>query len=645
MNRARAALLALAAVGFAQPAVPAFDLILRGGAVVDGTGGAPFVADVGISGAYIAAIGDLSANEAPLEIDARGLHVAPGFINLHSHATADGLRTAENMLTQGVTTEILNADGGGPVDIGPQLAGLAERGLAVNVGANIGFNSAWTSVVGEADRRPTPDDIRRMRDILFSNLERGAWGVSSGLDYKPAYFAHAEEVVEVVSAAAPWRTIFTNHDRLTPESRYSSRAGIAETLAIGQRARLVPLVTHMKVQGREQGTAAAVLRLMSDATSRGQYAAADAYPYLAGQSGLGALIIPAWAQDGGRARMLERFKDPATRARIVVEAEEAMAARFGGPAGVFLPASRRELTDVMRERNLSAGETLVSLLEEDDAGAILRFGAEEDLIRILQHPATSVACDCGAVTPGRASHPRYYGTFPRVLGRYVRETNAMTLAQAVRKMTLLPAATIGMVDRGAIAVGMAADVTIFDAGAVIDRATFEEPTSPSVGIRHVLVNGRLALRDGVVTDERGGRTLARTKHMPARATNGGEARRVRANGVIAVAGGPDGHVTVALDLSQRAGARAATGTLTLTGGAGGSTLRARAVGFLQTAGNWASVTARLRDERTGADHAVLVLVEARDPWLEGRSPSVTLVIDGQREMTGPLTGGTVDVGR
>lgn len=630
-------------LALSQSAAPTFDLVLRGGTIVDGTGGPAFTADVGIVGGHIAAIGDLSAGRAATDIDVRGLVVAPGFINLHSHASPDALAAAENMLTQGVTTEILNADGGGPIDIDPQLASAVAGGLAVNIGANVGFNAAWATVVGEADRRPTSDDIQRMRALLIANLERGAWGVSSGLDYKPAYFASAEEVVNVVQAARDWRTTFTNHDRLTPEAKYSSRAAIAETMAIGQRAGLVPIVTHMKVQGREQGTATSVLSMMSDGAKRGQYVAADAYPYLAGQSGLGALIIPGWAQDGGRAKMLERFADAALRPRIVVEAEEAMQARFGGPQGVYLPGVKRELTDVMRELQVSAGEAVVRLLESDNMGAILRFGAEDDLVKILQHPATSIACDCGAIPSGRGSHPRFYGTYPRVLGRYVRDTKALTLPDAIRKMTLLPAATIGMVDRGAVAVGMAADLVVFDAAAIVDRATFEAPTVPSVGVRHVVVNGTLALRDGQVTGARGGRALRRTRHMPSRPMTTDRARRLRVKGTVSVTPGrPADDVEVAIELSQGAGDRYASGSLAVTDRATGTTFTSRALGVVQTADNWATVTARV-GERQGAERALLVIIEQRDPWIVGRIPSVTLVWDGRRDVSGPLTRGRVEI--
>ena len=317
-------------------------------------------------------------------------------------------------------------------------------GLAVNLGGYIGFNAVWQAVVGNADRRPTADEIARMRAMITTGLDHGAWGVSAGLDYKPGYYARTEEVVKVVEAAKGARTNFTNHDRVTPESNFSSKAGIAETVAIGEKAGLVPVVTHMKVTGREKGTAAPVLASLAQATQRGHYTAADAYPYLAGQTGVGALILPGWAVDGGRAEMLKRFADPAQRARIIKEAEEAIAARFGGPDSIYLPRSQQELTAVMQEMNAGAGETILRILERgNDPGAIIRFGIEEDLIKILQHPSTSMACDCGATTDTRV-HPRFYGSFPRVLGRYVREQMIMTWEQAIRKSSWLPASTIGM---------------------------------------------------------------------------------------------------------------------------------------------------------------------------------------------------------
>jgi len=579
---------------------PAYDVILRHGSILDGTGSPRYRADLAIAGGSIARIGDLTGERARVDIDVSGLYVTPGFINIHSHATADGLVRAQNMLIQGVTTEIVNADGSGPVDIGDELTRLTDHGVAVNVGAQIGFNSVWSEVMGPTNHRPTAQDIARMRGLLLAGLQQGAWGVSAGLDYKPAYFAQTEEVIKVVDAARPWRTNFINHDRVTPESGYSSRAGMAETIAIGERAGLAPVITHMKVQGREQGTADMILRQMREATARGTYTAADAYPYLAGQTGLVALIIPAWAPDGGRDAMLKRFKDPEQRARIVKEAEAAMDARFGGAAGIYLPATKQELTAVAKEMDVPAGEAVVRLLEKGSPGIIARFGAEPDLVRILQYPATSIACDCGAVAR-EATHPRYYGTFPRVLGRYVREQKVLTWEDAVRKMTGLPAATIGMVDSGILAPGMSADVTVFDPETIIDRATFEEPTHEPEGVRVVLVNGRVAFRDGKLTGDQAGLALVRSSHMPTRPMNSGR-RSVARRGRI-------GKAEVLIDISQDAEARRAAGTFRVTDKGANVALDMKEIGQLQTSGDWASFTGRAKLRPTDAERSITVVVD------------------------------------
>ena len=576
-------LLALAIVGGAQTK-PHYDTILRNGMVIDGSGLSAIRADVALRGDYVAAVGNLSKATAALEIDVTGLYVTPGFINIHSHASPGALPQAENMLTQGVTTEIMNADGGGPIDLAAQRLRDASQGLAVNVGTYIGFNSVWSNVVGPADRRPTEDEIERMRTLVVDGMKAGAFGVSAGLDYKPGYFATTDEVVRVVSAAAPWKTNFTNHDRITPETRFSSRAGISETLAIAKRAGLIGVVTHMKTTGRERGTAAASVKLIADATRRGHYAAADVYPYLAGQTGLGALLLPAWALDGGREATLKRLADPALRPKIVAETEQILQDRFGGE-GLYLPARKQEIADVMKEMGVSAGEAIARLLEQPNPGSvIIRFGLEEDLRTILRFEDASIACDCGA-TRSTATHPRNYGTYPRVLGRYVREDRVLSWEDAVRKMTALPAVTIGILDRGYLAPGMKADVTVFDPATIIDRATYENPAVLSEGVRHVFVNGVHALRDGAVTGAQGGRVLRRGGggiHQPSRPMSTG-ARAVTARA-------SNDQFDVSINVSQRIAERRARGTLRVTDRLTKKTTTPGDLGLLQVTDGWASFT-------------------------------------------------------
>ena len=621
-----------------QPAAPpgVYDILLRHGTILDGTGMPSYRADVAIAGDRIAAIGDLSTATAPAIIDATGLYVAPGFINIHSHAVPGALPTAENMLTQGVTTEILNPDGGGPTDIERQLTTLGDGGLAVNIGAYVGFNSVWAQVVGPANRRPSADEIAKMRTLVVDGLSHGAWGVSAGLDYKPAYFATTAEVIKVLSVADKWRTNFPNHDRLTPDSGYSSRVGIAETITIGEQAGLVPVVTHMKIQGREQGSASDVTGLMTAASRSGHYTAADAYPYLAGQTALDALIVPAWAQDGGRAEMVKRFRDPQLRPRIVKEAEEAMNARFNGAEGVYLPATRRQLVDIMREMDVSAGEAVLDIVERENTSAILRFGSEPDLVTVLQHPATAIACDCGASTATH-THPRFYGTFPRVLGHYVRETHALTWEDAVRKMTGLPASTVGMIDRGLLEPGMAADVTLFDPAVVIDHATYEDPARPSDGIRHVIVNGRVALRDGKATGERGGRALVRTEHMPSRPLDVAAARRVTFNGTVDKA-------RVTIDVSQAASARRASGTIRIDDPLNTLHGEMHDFGVLLLADGWASIAGRLKT-RGGEDRAAIVIIDQKNPLAADHGAAIVIDAEKGYRVNGTVAPGSVKISR
>jgi N-acyl-D-aspartate/D-glutamate deacylase len=615
-------------------------VVLRGGTVVDGTGSPRYEADVGLRHGRIVAIGDLSAERAAVDLDVTGLFVAPGFINLHSHASIRALPAAENMLTQGVTTEIVNADGGGGADIRVQLDRLASAGLAVNVGAYIGFNSIWRSVVGPDDRRATDDEITRMRELIVVGLESGAWGVSAGLDYKPAYYATTDEVVRVVGAARPWRTQFTNHERITPESNFSSRAGIEETIAIGERAGLAPLVTHMKVQGHEQGSAGAVTDLLREATARGHYAAADLYPYLAGQTGLGALIVPAWAQDGGTDAMRERFADPELRRRIVEEAEVVMAARFGGPQGVYLPASGRELVDVMEELQVSAGEAVLRLLEDGGVGpAILRFGDERDLVTLLQYPDAAIACDCGATTSDR-THPRNYGAFPRLLGRYVREQAVLTWEDAIRKMTGLPASLLGMVDRGFLSSGMVADITVFDPMTVIDRATYEEPARLSDGIRHVLVDGRLALRDGAVTAEQAGTILTRTRYMPTRPMSTGRARQVSVRTTVRLARSDGGTGRASIQpILVRQGSDGLGAEAWFSLHDGPTEIVLETAGLLQAAPGWATFSGIGRID--GEEQAMVVVLDEAYP---GASEARLLVeADGGYRFDGTMPLGLIQL--
>lgn len=491
---------------------PRFDLIVRGGTVIDGSGHPRFRADIGIIDGHIAAIGALHDETAERSIEAGGQIVAPGFINIHDHAIAGAIPTAENMLSQGVTTEIMNADGLGPADIAAQLADIESRGAALNFGAQIGFNAVWKSVMGDAARRPNPAEITEMRARLVRAMMAGAWGVSAGLDFAPLSAAHPDDVVAVLSVVRPWRTTFANHERLSNANGYSSLAGIAETIELAARAGTLPVVTHIKLQGKEQGQTGKLLALLADWRKRGVEVVADIYPYTAGQTGLADLLVPAWGQEGGRAKMLARFRNPDLRGDIATSIETTMSARFGGATGIFVLADRSELTALMAHDNVSAGEAVIRALEREATPAILRFGREDDVEVLIQQPGVAIACDCGATLETNL-HPRAYGTFPRVLGHFARDRKIMTLENAVASMTSLPARISGIADRGLLRVGMAADLTIFDPATISDRATFAEPARQALGVNIVIVNGQVAWQNGARTKALGGQALRRSPVM------------------------------------------------------------------------------------------------------------------------------------
>jgi N-acyl-D-aspartate/D-glutamate deacylase len=630
-------LAALAAPLAAQPAPP-HDLLVRGGTVLDGSGRPRFAADVWVRGGHITAVGAQAGAVARDTLDARGLFVAPGFINLHSHAEPWGLPTADNMLSQGVTTEILNADGGGPLDVAAQRRTLQDAGLAVNIGAAIGFNSVWESVMGRSDRRATPDEIARMQRLVTDNLAAGAFAVSSGLDYKPGYYATEDEVVQVVSPARVWRTSFPNHDRLRPELQFSAREGVRETMRIGERAGLSPVITHMKVTGRERGEARVILGEMAALTRRGVYTAADVYPYLSGMTGLWSLIVPGWAQDGGLPAMRARFADSTQRARIIAEGDATIAARFTGADGILVLEEgkpTRRLTEFMGEfGTASPTAAIVRIMETAAPRAILGFGDEADLTKLLQFPTSVVSCDCGA-TARPTGHPRNAGTFPRVLGRYVREQRVLTWEEAIRKMSGLPATVAGLVDRGYVAAGMAADLAVFDSATIMDHATYEQPERRATGVRYVVVNGTVALRDGAATGARGGRALARGSWMPTRPQDAaGAARALRVAGAVApVDGGAPTH-RLAVALAQAAGRRGAAGTLTVTEVATGATWTGVTYGVVQRMPGWASVTGTVRRAGEAAPRAFTLTVEDADPHVAGAPRTATLEVAGAPRVRG-----------
>lgn len=635
MNRMMTALLATVAMGapmYGAQAAPAdssaYDMIIRHGTVFDGTGAEGRVADVGIVGDRVIAIGDLSRAKAAVEKDATGLYVSPGFVSVHDHSAPTSYARPEGILTQGVTTAITNPDGGGELDIVKQLS----VPLGLNYGGYIGFNSVWGEVVGYDNRRATPEEIERMKALVLKGMEDGAFGLSSGLDYKPSFWATTDEVIAVGKVASGWRTNFTNHERVFPGNGYSSMAGMIETLEIGEKAGMMPVITHMKLQGRDNGKAAEALALARDAKAKGYDVGMDAYPYTYGSTSLEQLTIPSWAQEGGREAMLKRFKDPALRPKIVAETNEQIDTRWMGPKGVYIVDIEKRLPVEMAARgNISGGEAIVQLLEEGNRRVLLSFGTEEDQSALLKDPLLAISCDCGANT-SKVGHPRNWGSYPRFLGRYVREQKLMGWGEAVRKMTALPATMVGLSERGYLLPGMVADITLFDPATVIDQSTVEAPTRPSLGIKAVVVNGKLALDDGGMVEGTFGTRLVRSRHEPSRPMNFDIARSVTAKGNV------DG-ATIAISLTQAAGAAAPKGKVSVKGLPGGALTFTPSI--LQTTKGWASITGTGRRGKARVE-AITFQLEQADPFGGGK-PTLTILADGRPILEGALPEGAITV--
>ncbi len=520
MRHALLALLLTPAVLASQ--APAYDLVLRGGRIVDGTASPWYRADVAINADTIVRIAPAITEPAARVVDVNGLIVAPGFIDIHTHARRGifELPTADNYTRQGVTTLIEGPDGGSPVPLKPFLDKIAALGISPNFASFIGQGTIRGQVVGDANRAATRAEVEQMRGLVRQGMEEGAFGLSSGLFYVPGTFTPTEEVIELARVAGEMGGIYISHMRDEAKGVVES---VRETIAIGERGRLPTQVTHHKVVGKAYwGGSVETLKLIDEARARGVDATIDQYPYTASSTNIGSALMPSWALEGGREAALKRLKDPATRSKIKAETVAIIRDERGGgdPKNVQIAANQwdpsmagKTLADVTASRKLpvtleNAAETTLWIFEQGNAQGIFHAIGEEDLQRILVHPATMVASDGEVAIFGRNHpHPRSYGTFVRVLGVYARDKKLLPLETAVQKMSALPAHRLGLVDRGVLRVGMKADIAVFDAARVRDTATFEKPHSYAEGVNYVIVNGQIVVDTGKMTPARPGRVL------------------------------------------------------------------------------------------------------------------------------------------
>jgi len=530
-----------------HPPAPDYDVLLVGGTVVDGTGAPRRRADVALTGDRIAAIGDLAGRTARRTVDVSGLVVAPGFIDMLGHSEATILVDPRGVskVTQGVTTEItgegssiapvdattLRADSAqyaawGLVvdwhDLDGYFRRLERSGTPLNVATFVGATQVRRYVLGDADRAPTAAELAEMEALVDTAMRQGALGVSSALVYAPAFYAKTDELIALAKVAARYGGVYATHIR--NEGPRIDEA-LAEAFRIGREAGVPVEVWHLKLAGRPSwGRMPRILARFERLRAAGQKVGANSYPYTASATGLSS-SIPAWAHAGGDDSLIRRLQDRAIRARIRREmvGRDRPGRSAGGLSGVVVLGvldttlrryEGRRITDIAREEHKDPYDVLFDILIADHAktGAAYLSMSESDVRAAVVAPWVGVGMDFGAVAPDgpldmRVVHPRAYGTFPRILGRYVREEHALTLEAAVRKMTGVAAERLLLRDRGVLKVGNYADITVFDPATVADRATFEHPHETSVGIRYVLVNGRFTLDDGTLTGERPGRAL------------------------------------------------------------------------------------------------------------------------------------------
>lgn len=516
------------------------DLVLRRALIYDGSGNAPVRGDVAVSGGRIVEIAPRVAARGDREVDLNGLALAPGFVDIHSHTDLVLLRDprADSKVRQGVTTEVAGQDGG---SVGWSEAGFAQardryaqqgidldfrdvpgflryidaHGAAVNVASMIGAGHVRGLVIGNTDRPATDAELARMVALVRQALAGGACGVSSGLEYTPGAFADAAELQALAAPLNGTGLPFASHMRNEDDRLL---AAMEEVIGVGHREGVAVHISHLKAQGeRNWWKTSSALRLMEDARAAGVDVDFDVYPYEAYATGLSNLF-PVWAREGGTDTFIGRLRDPAIAPRIeravrdkiamlgswdAVQMSSSATAQYSWVAGGRIGA-------LAEQRGVEPYALLLDIIMGDRAGTrMVGFGmSEENIARKLAHPLAMVCSDGGAVAMGEGvPHPRNYGTFPRVLGRYVRELNALPLAQAIRKMTRMPADRLRFTDRGRIDIDAVADLVAFDPATVSDRATFAEPHQYPIGMPHVIVAGTFVVENGEHTDERPGRAV------------------------------------------------------------------------------------------------------------------------------------------
>lgn len=505
--------------GLAQQTPDSADLIIRNATVVDGSGAERFAGNVAIGNGRILAVGNLGDLTAREEFDASGLVVAPGFIDVHTHADelAEKPR-AENFLRMGVTTLVAGNCGSSAVDVGRALAEIETSGASINFATLIGHNSVRREVMGTDRRPPTPEELEQMKALVAQAMDDGAVGFSTGLQYVPGTYAETEEIVELAKVAGARGGLYTSHMR---NEGTEIEAAIREAVAVGEASGCRVQISHLKIDSKSHwGYSEQALELIDAARRSGLDVEADQYAYTAASSNLG-IRFPSWVLEGGQEKINERLDDESSWQRIQGEMKALLAERGFEDLSFAVVADHEpdpslngsSIAEIALARKGSKSveaqlEVAREMLRVGGASMVYHLMSEDDVARILSHPHVGVASDGDIQTVGEGRpHPRSYGNNPRVLGHYVRAEGVLSLEEAVRKMTSLPAEHFHFEGRGRVKEGYSADLVLFDPTQVGDPATFEEPHAYAAGIPYVLVNGVLVVKDGKHTGARPGHVL------------------------------------------------------------------------------------------------------------------------------------------
>ena len=504
-----------------------YDLIIENGSVLDGSGKPAVKADVGIRDGRIVRIGNLRNAEADNRINATGLMVAPGFIDLHAHVEQImRMPGAESHIRQGVTTVLGGPDGGGPWPLGRYLDSLSDHyELSMNVAYLTGHNAIRRKVMGNVDRKPTPAEMDTMKAMVRRAMNEGAFGLSTGLKYLPGTFSETPEVIALAAEAGRLGGIYTSHLR---EEGLGLIEGVQEAILIGREANIPIVLTHHKAMGKPMwGASKITTALVDSARAAGLDIMMDQYPYTASHTGLG-VLIPPWALEGSDEDFNKRVADKKQLAALLEGIKFNLLNDRGGGDLKNIQFARVSWDTTLQGKTLqdyvvakgqqptldNGAKAVVEMELKGGAACIFHAMSEEDVIRIMQHTQTMHASDGGLAMLGVGHpHPRAYGTFPRVLGHYVREMDVLSLEEAIRKMTSLPAERLQLHDRGVIRQGAVADITIFDAEKVIDKSTYEKPHQYPVGILYVIVSGTVTVDPKGLTKNRAGKVLRGTDYL------------------------------------------------------------------------------------------------------------------------------------